>query len=210
MAANLVNALADLKEEEALKIVKDRLGAGEEPLKILEDARKGMEIVGKRFADSEYFIPDLVYSGEILKGVTELVKPKMTKTAESKKLGKVVFGTVAGDIHDIGKDIVVFMLDVNGFEVYDLGVDVPAQKFVDKIKETGAPIVGLSGFLALAFDSMKDTVEAIKKAGLRDKVKIMIGGGQISEEIKKYTGADAYGKDAMAGVTLAEKWVRAK
>jgi methanogenic corrinoid protein MtbC1 len=210
MAANLVNALADLKEEEALKIVKNRLGAGEEPLKILEDARKGMEIVGKRFADSEYFIPDLVYSGEILKGVTELVKPKMTKTAESKKLGKVVFGTVAGDIHDIGKDIVVFMLDVNGFEVYDLGVDVPAQKFVDKIKETGAPIVGLSGFLALAFDSMKDTVEAIKKAGLRDKVKIMIGGGQISEEIKKYTGADAYGKDAMAGVTLAEKWVRAK
>jgi len=209
MAANLVNALADLKEEEALKIVKDRLGAGEEPLKILEDARKGMEIVGKRFADSEYFIPDLVYSGEILKGVTELVKPKMAKAAESKKLGKIVFGTVAGDIHDIGKDIVVFMLDVNGFDVYDLGVDVPVQKFVDKIKETGAPIVGLSGFLALAFDSMKDTVEAIKKAGLRDKVKIMIGGGQMSDEIKKYTGADAYGKDAMAGVTLAKKWVGA-
>jgi methanogenic corrinoid protein MtbC1 len=209
MAANLVNALADLKEEEALKIVKDRLGTGEEPLKILEDARKGMEIVGKRFADSEYFIPDLVYSGEILKEVTELVKPKMAKAAESKKLGKVVFGTVAGDIHDIGKDIVVFMLDVNGFEVYDLGVDVPVQKFVDKIKETGAPIVGLSGFLALAFDSMKDTVEAIKKAGLRDKVKIMIGGGQMSDEIKNYTGADAYGKDAMAGVTLAKKWVGA-
>jgi methanogenic corrinoid protein MtbC1 len=210
MAANLVNALADLKEEEALKIVKDRLGAGEDPLKILEDARKGMEIVGKRFADSEYFIPDLVYSGEILKEVTELVKPKMAKATEGKKLGKVVFGTVAGDIHDIGKDIVVFMLDVNGFEVYDLGVDVPAQKFVDKIKETGSTIVGLSGFLALAFDSMKDTVEDIKKAGLRDKVKIMIGGGQISEEIRKYTGADAYGKDAMAGVTLARKWVGAK
>jgi methanogenic corrinoid protein MtbC1 len=210
MAANLVNALADLKEEEALKIVKDRLGAGEDPLKILEDARKGMEIVGKRFADSEYFMPDLVYSGEILKGVTELVKPKLAKAAESKKLGKVVFGTVAGDIHDIGKNIVVFMLDVNGFEVYDLGVDVPVQKFVDKIKATGAPVVGLSGFLALAFDSMKDTVEAIKKAGLRDKVKIMIGGGQMSDEIKKYTGADAYGKDAMAGVTLAKKWIGAK
>ncbi len=209
MAANLVNALADLKEEEALKIVKDRLDTGEEPLKILDDARKGMEIVGKRFSDSEYFIPDLVYSGEILKGVTELVKPKLAKAAEGKKLGKVVFGTVAGDIHDIGKDIVVFMLDVNGFEVYDLGVDVPVQKFVDKIKETGAPIVGLSGFLALAFDSMKDTVEAIKKAGLRDRVKIMIGGGQMSDEIKKYTGADAYGKDAMAGVTLAKKWVGA-
>ena len=209
MAGNLVNALADLKEDEALKIVKDRLGAGEEPLKILDDAKKGMEIVGKRFADSQYFIPDLVYSGEILTEITELVKPKLAKAVETKRLGKVVFGTVAGDIHDIGKNIVVFMLDVNGFEVIDLGVDVPVQKFVDKIKETGAPVVGLSGFLALAFDSMKDTVEAIKKAGLRDKVKIMIGGGQITDEIKKYTGADAYGKDAMTGVTLAKKWVGA-
>jgi len=210
MAENLVNALADLKEEEAIKIVKDRLNANEDPLKILGDARKGMEIVGKRFADSEYFIPDLVYSGEILKVVSELVKPRLTKAADSKKLGKIVFGTVAGDIHDIGKDIVVFMLDVNGFEVIDLGVDVPVQKFVDKIKETGAPVVGLSGFLALAFDSMKETVEAIKAAGLRGKVKIMIGGGQMSDEIKKYTGADAYGKDAMAGVSLAKKWVGAK
>jgi methanogenic corrinoid protein MtbC1 len=209
MAGNLVNALADLKEEEALKIVKDRLAVNEDPLKILDDARKGMEIVGKRFADSEYFMPDLVYSGEILKGVTELVKPKLSKETESKKLGKVVFGTVAGDIHDIGKDIAIFMLDVNGFEVHDLGIDVPAQKFVDKIKETGAPVVGLSGFLALAFDSMKETVEAIKAAGLRDKVKIMIGGGQMSDDIKEYTGADAYGKDAMAGVSLAKKWIGA-
>jgi methanogenic corrinoid protein MtbC1 len=210
MAENLVNALADLKEEEALKIVKDRLNTGEEPLKILEDARKGMEIVGKRFASSEYFIPDLVYSGEILKAITEIVKPKMTQAMETKKLGKIVFGTVAGDIHDIGKDIVVFMLDVNGFEVYDLGVDVPVQKFIDKIKETGSPIVGLSGFLALAFDAMKETIEAMQKAGLRDKVKVMIGGGQISEEIRKYTGADAFGKDAMAGVALAKKWAGAK
>jgi len=106
--------------------------------------------------------------------------------------------TVAGDIHDIGKDVVVFMLDVNGFEVYDLGVDVPTQKFVEKITETNASIIGLSGFLNLAFDSMKETIEAIKAAGLRDKVKIMIGGGQISEEIRKYAGADAYGPDAMA------------
>jgi len=210
MAKDLVNTLADLKEEEAIKIVKDRLSAGEDPFKILGDARKGMEIVGQRFASSEYFIPDLVYSGEILKAVTEMVKPKLDKIDETKKLGKIVFGTVAGDIHDIGKDIVVFMLDVNGFEVHDLGVDVPAQKFVDKIKETGAPIVGLSGFLTLAFDSMKQTVEAMKAAGLRDKVKIMIGGGQITEEVRKYTGADAYGKDAMTGVSLAKKWAGAK
>ena len=210
MAGNLVNALADLKEQEALKIVKDRLGAGEEPLKILDDAKKGMEIVGKRFADSQYFIPDLVYSGEILTEITELVKPKLAKAVETKRLGKVVFGTVAGDIHDIGKNIVVFMLEVNGFEVHDLGVDVPPEKFVEKIKETGAPIVGLSGFLTLSYDSMKQTVDAVKAAGLRDKVKVMIGGGQITEEIRKYTDADAYGKDAMAGVSLAKKWAGAK
>jgi 5-methyltetrahydrofolate--homocysteine methyltransferase len=210
MAKDLVKTLADLKEQEVIKIVEERLKAKEDPLRILQDARKGMEIVGKRFASGEYFIPDLVYSGEILKSVTELVKPKLTKATESKKLGKIVFGTVAGDIHDIGKDIVVFMLDVNGFEVHDLGVDVPAQKFVAKIKETGAPIVGLSGFLTLAFDSMKQTVEAMKAAGLRDKVKVMIGGGQITEEVTKYTGADAYGKDAVEGVTLAKKWAGVK
>jgi len=209
MAKDLVIMLADLKEKEALGIAQDRLNKGDDPIKILDDARQAMEIVGKRFTSGDYFIPDLVYSGEILKEITDMVKPKLAKAAEVKHLGKVVFGTVAGDIHDIGKNIVVFMLDVNGFEVYDLGVDVPAQKFVEKIKESGAPIVGLSGFLTLAFDSMKQIIEAIKAAGLRDKVKVMIGGGQITEEIKKYTGADAYGKDAMTGVSLAKKWVGA-
>jgi 5-methyltetrahydrofolate--homocysteine methyltransferase len=102
------------------------------------------------------------------------------------------------------------MLDVNGFDVLDLGVDVPPEKFVEAIKDFKPQVVGLSGFLALAFDAMKDTVGAIKKAGLRDKVKIMIGGGQISDDVRKYTGADAYGKDAMAGVSLAKKWVGAK
>jgi len=208
--SDLITALADLKEEEALKIVEEKLNAGEDPLKILEDVRLGMEIVGNRFAKNEYFISDLLYAGEILRVVTEKVKPKLAKAKEAKLLGKVIIGSVAGDIHDIGKNIVVFMLEVNGFEVHDLGVDVPPEKFVEKIKETGATIVGLSGFLALAFDAMKQTIQAIKDAGLRDKVKVMIGGGQISEEIRKYTGADAYGKDAMAGVSLAKKWVGAK
>ena len=207
--SDLVTALGDLKEEEALKIVEEKLNAGEDPLKILEDVRSGMEIVGNRFASNEYFISDLLYAGEILRSVTDKIKPKLATAKEAKHLGKIVIGSVAGDIHDIGKNIVVFMLEVNGFEVHDLGVDIPPEKFVEKIKETGATIVGLSGFLALAFDSMKQTIQAIKDAGLRDKVKIMIGGGQISEEIRKYTGADAYGKDAMAGVFLAKKWVGA-
>jgi len=210
MAEDLVRMLADLKEKEALRIVEEKLSAGEDPFKILEDSQNAMGIVGKRFADGEYFIPDLVYSGEILKEINDMVKPKLAKAAEVKRLGKVIIGTVAGDIHDIGKDIVVFMLDVNGFEVYDLGVDVPAQKFVEKIRETEARIVGLSGFLTLAFDSMRGTIEDIRAAGLRDKVKIMIGGGQIDNEIKKYTGADAYGPDAMAGVSLAKEWIRGK
>jgi len=125
-------------------------------------------------------------------------------------LGKFVIGTVAGDIHDIGKNVVTFMLGVNGFEVYDLGVDVPAQKFVEAIEETKAEIMGLSGFLTLAFDSMKETVDAMRAAGLRDKVKIMIGGGQVDDEIRKYTGADAYRPDAMAAVSLAKEWVGVK
>jgi methylmalonyl-CoA mutase cobalamin-binding domain/chain len=208
--SDLITALADLKEEEALKIVEEKLNAGEDPFKILEDIRLGMEIVGNRFAKNEYFISDLLYAGEILRVVTEKVKPRLAKAKETELLGKVIIGSVAGDIHDIGKNIVVFMLEVNGFEVHDLGVDIPPEKFVEKIKETGATIVGLSGFLALAFDSMKETIQAIKDAGLKDKVKVMIGGGQISEDVRKYTGADAYGTDAMEGVSLAKKWVGAK
>ena len=204
---DLVNALSELKEPEALDITRKRLDENEDPNLILADARKGMAIVGERFAKGEYFIPDLIFSGEILKEVTDIVKPRLSlKTTQEKKIAKIVLGTVAGDIHDIGLNIVDFMLDTNGYEVYNLGVDVPAQKFVDKVKETDAPIVALSGFLTLAFDSMKDTVKALEDAKLRDKVKIMIGGGQIDEQVRSYTGADAYGKDAMEAVKLAKMW----
>jgi len=207
MAEDLLKAIADLHEEEALRITEERLSAGDKPLDILDEARRGMGVVGKRFADGEYFIPDLVYSGEIMKEVTNIVKPKLTGEAKVKRLGKVIIGTVAGDIHDIGKDIVVFMLDISGFEVYDLGIDVPGHKFVEKIEETKAGIVGLSGFLTLAFDSMKETIEAVEAAGLRDKVRIMIGGGQVDDEVRKYTGADAYRPDAVSAVSLAKEWI---
>jgi 5-methyltetrahydrofolate--homocysteine methyltransferase len=142
--------------------------------------------------------------------ITDIVKPELAKLPEIERRGKVLIGTVAGDIHDIGKNIVSFMLDVNGFDVLDLGVDVPASKFVEAIRDFEPQVVGLSGFLTLAFDAMKETVEAIEAAGLRDGVKIMIGGGQVNEKIQEYAGADAYGKDAMAGVSLAGKWVGAK
>jgi 5-methyltetrahydrofolate--homocysteine methyltransferase len=210
MAGDLVKAIADLHEEEALRIVEARLAAGEAPTKILADSRSAMEVVGKRFENKEYFIPDLIYSGEILREISEVVKPKLKQADEIKRLGKVVIGTVAGDIHDIGKNIVTFMLDINGFEVYDLGVDIPPEKFVEKIQETKAEIVGLSGFLTLAYESMKETIGAIREAGLRDKVKLMIGGGQINDEIRKYTGADAYGPDAVSAVSLAKQWAGGK
>lgn len=207
MAGQLVKLLTDLKEKEALEFVEKALGEGTDPMILLGDAKKGMNIVGEKFASEEYFIPDLIFSGEILKGVVRILEPHLKKKEETNRIGKVVIGTVAGDIHDIGKDLVVFMLDINGFEVLDQGVDVPVQKFVDTIKETGSPVVGLSGFLTLAFDSMKKTIDSIKAAGLRDSVKIMIGGGQIDDYIKKYTGADAYGKDAMEAVALAKSWI---
>lgn len=210
MAGNLVTELSNLNEKEALTIVKSRLSAGENPTRILSDVRSAMEIVGNRFEKKEYFIPDLIYSGEILNEITEIVKPRMTCALATKKLGKVIIGTVVGDIHDIGKNIVTFMLDMSGFEVHDLGVDIPPRVFVDKITETRAPVVLLSGFLTLAFDSMKQTVDAIKAAGLRDKVKICIGGGQIDDNVRKYTGADGWGPDAMTAVTFSRKWIGGK
>jgi len=205
MSDDLVFALSELKEKESLEIVKNRLNKGEDPFRILDDATQAMTIVGKRFEEGTYFISDLIYSGEILQAISEMVKPKMTGEAAAGKAGKIVLGTVEGDIHDIGKNIVGFMLDINGFQVYDLGVDVPPETFIAKIRETNAPAVALSRFLTLSFDAMKATVDAIIQAGLRDKVKIIIGGGNMNEEIKEHSGADAYGVDAMAAVTFAKK-----
>ena len=207
MSRDLASVLGDLQKQEIIEITEYRLSSGEDPMAVLNDARSGIEIVGQRFASGEYFIPDLVYSGEILRQVTDMVMSKMTVKIEIKRLGKIVLGTVARDIHDVGMNMVSYMLDICGFEVYNLGVDVPAQKFIEAIKTSGAPVVGLSGFLTLSFDPMKETVEAIKAAGLRDKVKIMVGGGVIDDEIREYAGADAYGRDAVAAVSLAKKWI---
>ncbi len=207
MSGELTKLLSDLKEPETLEFVRKALADGADPMDLLGQARDGMNIVGQRFASEDYFIPDLVFSGEILKGVVKILEPHLRQDKESKRLGKVIVGTVAGDIHDIGKDLVVFMLDIHGFEVLDLGIDVPVQKFVDAIKESGSTVVGLSGFLTLAFDAMKETIEAISAAGLRDQVKIMIGGGQIDDQVKGYVGADAYGNNAMEAVKLAQGWI---
>ena len=212
MSEEYVKLLADLEEEKVIDMTKKRIEAGEDPMNILDDTRAGMAVVGKRFADGEYFLPELVFSGELLNSVTDIVKPHLTggDGAKQKKHGKIVIGTVAGDIHDIGLNIVEFMLDVNGFDVTNLGVDVPADKFVETVKKEKPSVVGLSGFLTPAFDAMKDTVEALEKAGLRKDIKIMIGGGQMDDEVRKYAKADAFGKDAMAAVALSKDWMGVK
>ena len=207
MSKKLIDAITEMREEDALKITQDMLDKGTQPTEIMESWRKALDAVGKRFEEGTYFLPELMLAGEMMSQITEILKPKLAEMPEAERQGKVVIGTVEGDIHDIGKNIVSFMLDVNGFEVLDLGVDVPPKKFVEAIKDFKPQVVALSGFLTLAYDAMKNTVAAIESAGLRDQVKIVIGGGQINDEIKEYAGADGYGRDAMAGVTFAQQWV---
>jgi len=210
MSEKLVNAIADMDEEQALALVQEMLAKGTDPVTILDDCRAAMDLVGKRFEKGEYFIPELILAGEMLKTISAQVKPMIKQSADGVKKGKIVVGTVQGDIHDIAKDIVVFMLDVNGYEVKDMGVDVPVQTFVDEVKTWQPDILALSGFLTLAYTSMKETVDAVKAAGLRDKVKIMIGGGTIDRGVCDYAGADDYGTDAMTAVALADKWTAQK
>ncbi len=210
MSKKLVNAIADMKEVEALKTAREMVESGADPMAILGAAREAMDLIGQRYEKGTYFLPELMLAGEVMTQLTEMVKPQLAKMPAPDRLGKIVIGTVEGDIHDIGKNIVSFMLDASGFEVIDLGVDVAPEKFIEAIRDSQPQVVGLSGFLTLAYDVMKETIEAIQSAGVRDGLKIMIGGGQIGEEVRQYAGADAYGTDAMAGVTLAKGWVGTK
>ena len=207
MIETLVEAIANVREDVAPQLARTMLDAGENPQNILDAGREAMTIVGQRHEQKLYYLPELIIAGDILQQIADLVKPRMADiTSRTKPLGTVVIGTVAGDIHDVGKNIVVFLLEVNNFEVYDLGIDVPADKFVEKILEAKPEIVGLSGFLTLAFDQMRDTVRAIEQAALRDSVRIMIGGAPMDEAVTQYVGADAYGENAPAAVRLAREW----
>ena len=207
MTDSLVQALVEMKEAEALQTAKQLLEGGVAPLEILESCSRAMEIVGQRFEKGVYFLPHLMMAGEMLKQISGVIKPLIQEQEIGNKGGKVLIGTVEGDIHDIGKNIVVFLLEANGFDVRDIGINQKPAKFVEAIKEFQPKVVGMSGLLTLAFDSMKKTVQAIEEAGLRKSVRIMIGGGVVTEKIKDYTGADAYAPDAMAGVRLCKQWI---
>jgi len=212
MSHDLVDAVVNMRETEAMKLARKMLDGGEDPLHVLESCRAALEIVGQRFEAGRYFLPELIMAGEMLKKISQIAKPflKTECSTNADARGKVVIGSVKGDIHDIGKDIVIFMLEINGFEVHDLGVDVPAEKFVDAIKAVQPEIVGMSALLTTAFESMKSTVEVIEDAGLRDGIKIMVGGGTVDEKVREYTGADAYGADAVAAVNLSRQWMESK
>jgi len=209
VAHELVEAMASMKEKEALQIVDDLLEKGEDPQKILDLSSEAMQVVGTRYQEGTYFLPELIMSGEMLKKIGEILKPRLAEqSAATKKLGTVVLGTVRGDIHDIGKDIVGFMLEVNGFEVFDLGIDQPEENFVAAVKDHQPQVLALSGFLSVAFDSMKSTIAEVEKAGLRTEgLKIIIGGGQMDDTVRRYTGADAYGDNAMEAVAFAKEAV---
>ncbi len=200
---NIAELIAEIDEEGTLAAVGAALEGGADPLGVIEELRAGMAEVGRRFEAGEYFLPDLIMSSEIFKGAISLIEPRLTDAVPQKR-GAVVMGTVRGDIHDIGKDIVVTMLRVAGFEVHDLGVDQPPGAFVGKARETGAKVVAMSGLLTVAFDSMKETVEAFASAGLRDGVGIMIGGGPVNQSVVEYCGADAWGKDPTEAIRLTE------
>jgi len=211
MKEKLIEAIADMNEQEALKLAQSMLDNGEDPQTILDAGSEAMSRIGDRYDAGEYYLPELILAGDMMRQLGEIVKPKLRAGAVQRKpLGKVVIGTVAGDIHDIGKDVVSFILEVNNFEVHNIGVDVAESTFVDKVREVEPELVGMSGFLTLAYEQMKNTVEALKQAGLRDQVRIMIGGSIMNEESAEYAGADAYGADANGAVKLAKSWTGGK
>jgi len=208
----LVRLLADMEEDEALELARQMLDDGFDPIRILGLCREAMDIVGKRYEEQEYFLTELMLAGEMLTEISGMAKPLILDGEDGDSVnskGTVIIGTVHGDLHDIGKNIVTFMLEIDGYKVIDLGVDVPIREFINAIGEHKPPVVALSGFLTLAFDAMKETIEAFEQNGIRNDFKIMIGGGQIDENIKKFTGADAFGRNAVEAVSLCNQWMAA-
>lgn len=199
---DIYKALVSLKEKEVKSLVSQKIEEGMPVDDIMDQLQEALIEIGNRFEKEEYFIPDLIYSGAIMKDAVALLGPLSDDKSRSSK-GKVVVGTVFGDVHDIGKGLLVMILSNAGFEVIDLGVSVEPKKFVDAIKESGAKVVGMSCLLTISFGAITDTVNAIKEAGVRDNVAIMVGGAPVTDLVAEKTGCDYYGKDAFSGVKFA-------
>jgi methylmalonyl-CoA mutase cobalamin-binding domain/chain len=210
MGDELAMALVELKRDEVLGGVKDKAERGDDPLKILDECRRGMTIVGDRFQSGEFYLAEMMLAAEIFKGVVSILDPHMEKVRPPKPLGKVVLATLKGDIHDLGKDIVATLLRAQGFEVHDLGVDVLPAVVVDKIKEVKPDFVGFSALITSAFASMKEASELLVESGLREKCKLMVGGGVTTPTVKEHIGADFQTLDAMEGVNYCLEQIGGK
>jgi len=206
----LTRAVGELDEEKVTEMLTEFVNSKpteEEAQKVVNACQQGMGTVGDLFEKGEYFVGDLIFAGELLTEAINILKPVIGGKSES-KVGTIVLGTVHGDLHDIGKNIFRSMAEAAGFVVYDLGIDQPVENFVEKVKEVKPEIVGLSGVLTLAIESMKDTIDGLKQAGLRDKVKVIIGGNPVTKEACEYVGADAFTTNAAEGVKICQGWVK--
>ena len=203
---DLVYLLADLEEETVLEIVRERIQTGDNLMQILEDCNEGMQIVGKRYEQGEYYIAGLIMSGEIFREVVEMVQPLLVRNSDKESSGCIMVGTVSGDIHDIGKNMLGMLLTCYGFTVIDLGVDVPPVEFSAKAVESKPDIVGLSGLITASFEMMRETVLMLRQEAEKHKLTfpILIGGGMIDDQVCQYVGADYWLNDAMAGVRLCQ------
>jgi methanogenic corrinoid protein MtbC1 len=204
----LADALVDLDKNAALTATKEALEAGRDPLALVDDARQGLEIVGEKFDCGDFFLMELMRAAQIFQSVAEVLNPKIVEAYGSVETsGKVVLGTVAGDIHDLGKNIVKILLECRGVEVIDLGVDVPSQKFVDAVREHQPQVLGMSALLTASVAEMNKNVEALEAAGLRDQVKVIVGGGIVGEIERKALKADLATVDANEGIKQIEQWI---
>jgi len=189
------------------KAAQDALDAGIPPVKaVTEGMAKGMDIVGQKYEAKEYFLAELIMAGEVMKEGMKVLEPHL-KGVDVRTLGKVAVGTVRGDLHDIGKNIVATLLNAAGFNVIDLGVDVTPEQFVEAVRTQKPKIIGMSALLTVTMPEMENVIKELKKAGLRDRVKIIVGGAPLTEDYAKKIGADAYAPNAVAGVTICKKWV---
>jgi methylmalonyl-CoA mutase cobalamin-binding domain/chain len=205
-----IEAFLGLDDEAALAQVRAQLEAGQDPLAIIEMCRLGITQVGERFACGQFYLSELIMAADIFQRSMALVEPHLEAAVAGPGPGMVVIGTVKGDIHDLGKNIVTVLLRCEGFDVVDLGVDVPPERFVEALSETGARVLGLSCLLTTAFASMKSTVEALVEAGLRQEVYVLVGGGPVDERVCKYVGADLFARDAVAGVRACFRFLAGK
>jgi methanogenic corrinoid protein MtbC1 len=204
-STKLITAITDLQEETALALVHQRLDAGDDPLLIIEDCQAGMRQVGVRYERNEYYLAGLIMAGEIFSQVMELVQPVVERQVSGQASGQVLLGTVAGDIHDLGKNIVNMLLRCHNFVVHDLGVDVSPTVFAEQAAQVQPHLVGLSGLLTGSYDAMRETVTLLRAQGYRGP--IIIGGGQLSEEVRQYVGADHWSNDAVTGVELCQRLI---